>query len=1234
MIKSHWFFLLALLLALPVVAADAAKPSVHAWNDDRVKATGAWYPVANGNETGPYMLRSDKAGDTIELDFCGTEVGLLHQAGGLGWEWGIILPDTGHALGTAEVRVDGAAPFVIDTSKNGRTLLANGLAPGRHRVTVRNLGRPSVPGGSGAIAVKGFWVDASGSEAARSAWLAADSVHGSETWRARAAELAAAAVSNADFSDIGPFVAAARKMEEATAPLRVCTVLPDLPMIRNEASYWTPDTESEAYFARLRDAGKRLGTILSAIDNFRWDAKEPAKFDALSERVRLGEKALADFRAGELKRLPPLLFYTGTPLQSSAAPNHIWSSNPLNGKWGCSIRSFDPAHPETPAKILFEDPNAIIFDLTVAPDAKTAFFSMRRGQEQCWHIYSIGTDGTGLKRITSGPWYDVSPAPLPDGRIAFISSRTPGTHTVCQSGPSTHVYVMDGDGSNARDLSANTLSDFGLSAMADGRLLFTRWEYVDVNLTYRQSLWTQRPDGSQFSLWFGNLAIDPATIWQAAEIPSRYAVVCTFAPHHNTPRGAIGLVTNRSGVDSPRGTGFRWLTKRFPAILDQENFWGYCDPFPVFENRYLVSYGGLQRFVILLLDDFGNEITVYGDPATSCFGAHPIVARPAPARLVNSLPAKAPAIAVPAAPPGQPAATNVPLARLMLTDVYRGLPSSIKRGDVASIRIMEQLPKTVNRTWYKVMDQGPLMSASTYYAKRVWGYAPVESDGSAFFEAPALKEIYLQACDAQGRELQRMTSVLTLMPGETQSCAGCHESRLSAPLSGAAPSGMASASSRAPTPLTFPKWGNAGILDYNKIVQPVFDRNCVRCHSGANPPAGVLLTGHYTRFFNMSYNTLVIRSQAEQKSRDYYTSKSRERPMVQSLHLLYGTMLPFSACVTNGSAQDQSGSFVSRLPDFFRAGHCKHDVPADDMRVIYEWIDAMIPYYSTTDFAHREALSNRDKWADKDSRALLPWFNRFAAVFNSRCASCHGKAEDTGSENPRPLWAWLDLTVPADSPALTAHLAKAAGGRGLPAKGEFAFKDKNDPDYIALLAAITEAGKAAYETPEADMPGFVPRCADKAFQYNYIRHVGPETLASRSCKTVSHCCASDSPDAMTDGVVPAVSCDTGRRFSWYDRKGSTEWAAMEFPEPAKVSRVRVFWFSDRARGGGCDFPVTWRLLCRDGKGWKPVEGASAYGVLPDRFNDVSFTPVTTSALRIEARLQPGWSGGICEWIVE
>jgi DUF1680 family protein len=145
----------------------------------------------------------------------------------------------------------------------------------------------------------------------------------------------------------------------------------------------------------------------------------------------------------------------------------------------------------------------------------------------------------------------------------------------------------------------------------------------------------------------------------------------------------------------------------------------------------------------------------------------------------------------------------------------------------------------------------------------------------------------------------------------------------------------------------------------------------------------------------------------------------------------------------------------------------------------------------------------------------------------------------------------------------------------------------------------------------------------------------PATLAFRSRPSASHCWHLDSVAAINDGVVPSKSSDTGHpRLSWWDHKGTSEWAELAFPEPAQVSKARVFWFADRDISGGCDLPASWRLLYKDGDNWVPVANAIEYGVAPDRFNEVTFNRVKTTALRVEVQLKPGWSGGICEWQVE
>jgi hypothetical protein len=140
------------------------------------------------------------------------------------------------------------------------------------------------------------------------------------------------------------------------------------------------------------------------------------------------------------------------------------------------------------------------------------------------------------------------------------------------------------------------------------------------------------------------------------------------------------------------------------------------------------------------------------------------------------------------------------------------------------------------------------------------------------------------------------------------------------------------------------------------------------------------------------------------------------------------------------------------------------------------------------------------------------------------------------------------------------------------------------------------------------------------------------SIASRSRVSVSN--HGSNPSAMNDQFEPAASNDSENSyFHWWPRKGTEEWAEYTFEKPATVSKAQVYWFDDTGTGE-CRVPASWRVLYRDGQEWKPVETTERYPVAKDRFNDISFKPVTTTGLRLEVTLQSGWSAGIQGWKVE
>lgn len=110
---------------------------------------------------------------------------------------------------------------------------------------------------------------------------------------------------------------------------------------------------------------------------------------------------------------------------------------------------------------------------------------------------------------------------------------------------------------------------------------------------------------------------------------------------------------------------------------------------------------------------------------------------------------------------------------------------------------------------------------------------------------------------------------------------------------------------------------------------------------------------------------------------------------------------------------------------------------------------------------------------------------------------------------------------------------------------------------------------------------------------------------------------------------------SARFFSFNPKKGTTEWIQYEFPEPVSVSAVEVYWVDDSELNGPYQVPSAWRILYRDSSGnFAPVRNASGCGKALDRLNRVTFDPVRTEAIRLEAQLEPSHTAGLYEWQVE
>lgn len=91
----------------------------------------------------------------------------------------------------------------------------------------------------------------------------------------------------------------------------------------------------------------------------------------------------------------------------------------------------------------------------------------------------------------------MDPIYLPDGDFMFVSTRA-NTYAQCGMWAPQHLLTRcDRSGKNIYILDPGSEPDYTPAVFADGRVLYTRWEYIDKPVMRMQRLWTTHPDGTQ-----------------------------------------------------------------------------------------------------------------------------------------------------------------------------------------------------------------------------------------------------------------------------------------------------------------------------------------------------------------------------------------------------------------------------------------------------------------------------------------------------------------------------------------------------------------------------------------------------------------------------------------------------------------------------------------------------------------------------------------------------------------
>jgi hypothetical protein len=499
-------------------------------------------------------------------------------------------------------------------------------------------------------------------------------------------------------------------------------------------------------------------------------------------------------------------------LNRSSAPGNLFKLSPIS--------------PDGVVTPITNFTGASVSDPCVSFDGKQILFSMRPSGGGNRNIYEINADGTGLRQVTNGGGNDFDPLYLPDGRIMFTSSRDNEMDEYNHS-PSEHLYTCDADGGNLQRVSFNQSDDFDPTLLADGRVVYTRWEHFGT--MNRFPLFFTNPDGSGTFHMYGPHG---RNFFHASPTPDG-RLIAIESTMIEEDAGPIAVLKTEQGPADPTvgPTSNHWNVVTAQVNNDGEP-WPYGAfkyPHSIGGNRYVASYTlpaateddvdyGLYTFT---LDQQGagtptdpatfslaNLTFLYNDPNANEYDAQLLAPRQKPPVI--------PTVVDP----------SLDYGILLAQDVFNrgtndGQERPIRGTDaIDSIAVIAARPTRPGE-----MND---FSANEFEKRALIGFAPVLSDGSFKIKVPANTPISFATLDADGRGFVVKRTHLYVRPGETfDKCIGCHEDRVAGGPSPTNPNPLAALV--AAHDLNVPS-SQFMIINYEQTIGPIVAAKCVSCH--------------------------------------------------------------------------------------------------------------------------------------------------------------------------------------------------------------------------------------------------------------------------------------------------------------------------------------------------------------------------------------------------------------------
>ncbi len=682
-----------------------------------------------------------------------------------------------------------------------------------------------------------------------------------------------------------------------------------------EASLAQLSLDGDPSQSRLLRKSLPLGEgIVHKGTNFDFYAENPAGRAAITAWICAERRARTGADCLEPGEAPMRGFVFVAGPVSPRAPFDVDAFEPGRDLWLAVTPddSLTPARLENLTEGLHPEGPVDIRDPAVSPDGSNVLFAMRRHPGEGHHLYVLDLESRRVEQLTEGNGplpgggiaTDRDPAWGPDDAIWYVSTRA-GTLSDDGRLLDADLYTLD----PARRWTHTAQIErkpgfFTVGDEAGGEIGFTALRAAIPSQARAHSFRFPPDLSTDYHQHFG--VTPPENLfYDTRELPDGRYVTVIGDLGDVWRAGRLGVVDRNLGPELGAGEA---ALEAYVAPLTRLELGAYRDPAPLPDGRVLVAHDPADP----ALDDPSARFTPRIEVLTlteSADGSGPVIDErrtlvsmpgvaltdPEPVTLRAPLHASAPHV-----PAAEPSGLLVHHGLPMIDALLENLPPAgdkSPRDDLRFVRLVEALPRTPDqRPPVPGVEGASSVALSPVGAARILAELPLAADGTFQARVPADVPFRIQGLDARrmavgavhnrwfevapGQKLVQGISVAAGIERYNVRCSACH----------GAPDGVGTERAPFPPPdaltgasLTLSRYDQQNPrrpleapvvgdetrieIDFERDVQPILDRRCVRCHGGGSPPS---LSGGETRWFTEAYESLLS---ADYIDRDRYTAR-------------------------------------------------------------------------------------------------------------------------------------------------------------------------------------------------------------------------------------------------------------------------------------------------------------------------------------------------------------------------